>query len=92
MDGDVGVGVEVEVPGALRGLALLVVVGAGQRRFHGGEADDDVAVAQGVAEGGHRAEVVADDGDRAVDAEAVVDQGVQVGGIGAVVVAVARFG
>jgi hypothetical protein len=92
VDRYVGVGVEVEVPGAFGDLALLVVVRAGQGGFHGGEADDVVAVAQGVAERQHRAEVVPDHGDRSLDVEVAVNEGVQVRGHRPLVVAVAGLG
>ena len=48
----------VEVPGARGDLALLVVVGAGQRGFHSGQADDVVAVSQRVAERDYGAKIV----------------------------------
>lgn len=90
--GDVGVGVEVKVPGALGDLALLVVVGAGQRRFHGGQADDVVAVSQRVGERDHGAKIVSHYRDRAVDAELVADEVVKVAGHGPFVVAITGLG
>ena len=76
--GDVWVGVEVEVPGALGDFALLVVVGAGQRGFHSGQADDVVAVSQRVAERDYGAKIVSHYRQRSVDAEFVVDEVVKV--------------
>ena len=87
--GDVGVGVEVEVPGALGDLALLVVVGAGQRSFHGGQADDVIAVPHRVAERDHGAKIASHYRQWSVDAEFVADEVVKVAGHGPFVVAIA---
>jgi hypothetical protein len=92
IDGDVGVGVEVEVPGGLRDLALLVIVGTRQRCFHGGQADHVIAIPQGVREAEHRGQVVADHGDRALNPELAMHELVQVGSHRPLVVAVAGLG
>jgi hypothetical protein len=90
--GNVRVGMEIEVPGALGDLALLVVVGAGQRRFHSGEADHVVAVPQRVREPNHGAKIMPNYGDRSVHAELVVDELVKVASDGPFVVAITGLG
>jgi hypothetical protein len=70
----------------------VVVVGAGQRRFHGRQADDIVAVTKRVGERDHRAKIVSHYRHRSVDAQFLADEVAKVAGHGPFVVAITGLG